>query len=83
LDGDEKDKDDYSEHAEGCFLALPGFGLPHEEPLGADGEERDEPHQETQGKRSDGDILGAMKVGRGAREAHGSDANHPTSIRAL
>jgi hypothetical protein len=68
LGEEEQDEGDDGEHTESGFLAVPHFGLSHEEPLGADEKEGGEPHEETQGERSHGDILGTMKVGRGRAE---------------
>ena len=76
--GEEDGQDDAfdGEHAEGGFLAVPGFGLPHEEPLGAYAEEGDEPLQHAGGEREDADAPGVLEdeVG-GAERAEEGDGS--------
>ena len=51
--GDEEQEEDEGfggEHAEGGLLAVPVFGLPHEEPLSADGGEGEEPEHDASGE---------------------------------
>src|SRR5215469_14801830 len=43
------------EHAKRDFLTIRRFGLPHEEPLAANGKKRDEPHQQAGGEPGNSD----------------------------
>jgi len=45
LDHKEQNDADHREHSEGGILAVPHFRLPHQEPLPADAEKNDKPHQ--------------------------------------
>jgi len=51
------------EHAEGGVLAVPEFGLPHEEPLATDGDEGYEPEQHAGGEGGDGFGFGVGEGG--------------------
>lgn len=60
---------DDGEHAEGCVLTIPHLRLPHQEPLPANAQKGDQPHQERGCERRNSDALGLIERGCGASQS--------------